>query len=503
MGKKRIILFIVSCAVPLVGTAQDDFDAFKKQMDSSFDTFKTERNNEYEAFRKRINDEYADMLEKTWKEFNAFSKIEVPEDKVKPIPPVVYPKEDEKKKLPKPKPLPYDDVIPVPKPEPQPEPVAPIEESPKPVTPIVPKVSFSFYGTLINIRFDTSMKNNLAIINERNISKAWKDMSTENYTNLIHDCLQIRKERHLCDWAYLEMLRCMSEKLYGKGTNAATLLMAYVYCQSGYKMRLARGGNEKLYMLYASKHIIYDKNYYSVDGIKFYVYGDAPKQIYICEISFPKEKAMSLYIPNEQLLERKVSSVKTRRSARYSDVKTSMSSNLNLMDFYATYPTSMIGENFVSRWAMYANTPMSEYVEKQIYPSLRTAIKGCSQIVAANKLLNYVQTGFVYEYDDKVWGHDRAFFAEESLYYPYCDCEDRSILFSRLVRDLLGLKCILIYYPGHLASAIEFTEGHVSGDYILLNNRKFVVSDPTYINAPVGTTMPGMDNKAAKVILLE
>jgi len=105
--------------------------------------------------------------------------------------------------------------------------------------------------------------------------------------------------------------------------------------------------------------------------------------------------------------------------------------------------------------------------------------------------------------DDKVWGHDRAFFAEESLFYPYCDCEDRSILFTRLVRDLLGLDCILIYYPGHLASAVHFTEREVNGDYIILNNIKYIVSDATYIGAPVGRTMPGMNNEKAKVILLE
>ena len=118
------------------------------------------------------------------------------------------------------------------------------------------------------------------------------------------------------------------------------------------------------------------------------------------------------------------------------------------------------------------------------------------------RLLNWVQTSLVYEYDDKVWGHDRAFFAEESLFYPYADCEDRSILISRLVRDLLGLKTILIYYPGHLAMAVGFTED-VKGDYILLNGHKFVVCDPTYIGARVGETMPKMDNATAKVILLE
>ena len=133
---------------------------------------------------------------------------------------------------------------------------------------------------------------------------------------------------------------------------------------------------------------------------------------------------------------------------------------------------------------------------------MKAQLKGLSQEQAVGKLLNWVQTGFVYEYDDKVWGHDRAFFAEETLYYPYCDCEDRSILLTRLVRDLLGLKCILVYYPGHLASAVAFDD-HVSGDYILLQGKRFVIADATYIDAPVGMTMTGMDNQTAKVILLE
>ena len=59
-----------------------------------------------------------------------------------------------------------------------------------------------------------------------------------------------------------------------------------------------------------------------------------------------------------------------------------------------------------------------------------------------------------------------------------------------------------MYYPGHLATAVCFTE-QVTGDYVALNNRKYIICDPTYIGAPVGLTMPGMDNQKAKVILLD
>jgi hypothetical protein len=179
-----------------------------------------------------------------------------------------------------------------------------------------------------------------------------------------------------------------------------------------------------------------------------------------------------------------------------------ISENQNLLSFFNSYPTSEVGGNFMTRWAMYANTPICQEAQKKLYPQLRSFINGRSQLEAVERLLNWVQTAFVYEYDDKVWGGDRAFFPDETLYYPYCDCEDRSILFTRLVRDLLGLKCILIYYPGHLASAVSFTE-HVSGDYIQINGSRFVVCDPTYIGASVGHTMPDMDNATAKVIVLQ
>lgn len=505
--KSTITLFIVtiSCAfIPSVMKAQNNFDTFKKQMDSSFDNYRKSKENEFENFRRKINKEYAEMLEKAWKEFNAIAKIRVPEDKIKPVPPVTYPKRDiDNKPKTDPKPIPFDNVVPVPNPTPQPQPVTPIEDTPKPVNPIISKITFSFFGTQGEVRFDDSMRKILTDVDERNVSRAWKEMSTDNYTQLIYDCLQIRKQKNLCDWAYLEMLHTLSEKIYGKGANSATLLMAYIYCQSGYKMRLGRDNNRKLYMLYASDHLIYDINYYTLNGVRFYPYGAQTNQIFISDISFPNESTMSLLVSQEQKLSVKESTVKVRQSQRYPEVRTSMATNLNLINFYNSYPTSMIGENLVSRWALYANTPMSDGVKQQIYPSLKKAINGCSQLTAVNKILNYVQTGFTYEYDDKVWGHDRAFFAEESLYYPYCDCEDRSILFTRLVRDLLGLKCILIYYPGHLASAVEFTKDNVVGDYISLNNRKFIIADPTYIGAPVGETMPKMDNKTAKVILLE
>ena len=189
-------------------------------------------------------------------------------------------------------------------------------------------------------------------------------------------------------------------------------------------------------------------------------------------------------------------------SRRYPDFSFSVRLNKNLINFYDTYPTSTLNHDFMTRWAMYANAPMAEEVTKDLYPQMKAKLKGLSNLEAMERLLNWVQTGFVYKYDNEVWGDDRAFFGEETLFYPYCGCEDRSILLSHLVRELLGLDTVLIYYPGHLAMAVDLAEAS-DGDYVQLDGRRFTVCDPTYIGARVGKTMPNMDNSQAKLILLE
>ena len=70
------------------------------------------------------------------------------------------------------------------------------------------------------------------------------------------------------------------------------------------------------------------------------------------------------------------------------------------------------------------------------------------------------------------------------------------------MRDLLGLDVALIYYPGHLATAVCF-DGEVKGDAMTVDGRRFTVCDPTYIGAPVGAQMPGLDCVKAQALVLD
>jgi len=105
-------------------------------------------------------------------------------------------------------------------------------------------------------------------------------------------------------------------------------------------------------------------------------------------------------------------------------------------------------------------------------------------------LLAFVQQSFAYKTDNEQFGREKYFFVEESLHFPYNDCEDRSVMFSWLVRELVGLKVIGLLYPGHMTTAVALK--HVKPEFSTVTYRgnQYVIADPTYIGATLGVPMP-------------
>lgn len=516
----------------------DDFEKARREMQAmkdEYDDFKQKVTEEYYNFQKAANEEYAKFMKDAWKTFD--KEPPIPQPVRQEVKPLRLPKNQRGKTI-KGKPIKIDQVIAPTLPEPQPVPIDPIalvdveklkiekqDLDPVKMQPILSDpiknnpfkqnlvvsplkvapqhfegLQFTFFGTKLRVRFDKKDRFRLPNISEDAITDGWIDLANKGFNNTVLDCLSLRDELKLSDWGYLLLLEAVGEAAFGK-SNESTLFTAYLFCQSGYQMRLAKSSN-RLYFLFGSRHKIFNVSFFTLNGEKFYPRNCDEDALSICALPYPAEQALSLVVPDEPVFDDDPSQPRTISSEEYPDIKVNVSVNKNLINFFNGYPTSEIGGSTMSRWAMYANTPLAEEVRKQLYPVLKEKIKGKTQKEAVNRLLNFVQTGLVYEYDDKVWGGDRVFFAEESLYYPYADCEDRSILFTRLVRDLVGLKTVLIYYPGHLAAAVHFT-APVDGDYLVVDGDRFTIADPTYIGAPVGMTMPNMDNQSAQAIVLQ
>lgn len=463
-----------------------DAQSFKEQ----YEQFKKQSLEKYQSFREECNRKYVDFLNNSWKQYNGQAPLPRPNDET-PVPPRPFVKKEDKPVV-EVKPIAINPVRPVP----QPEPVEPVKEVP------VPEPNYftvDYLGLKHKVRLPDRANLKLFDTQPKSIARAWERLSDGCLDNAIHDCLEIRNRLNLCDWAYLQFLKELATR-FCNDTNGATFLTAYLYCQSGYQMRLGVDDN-KLILLFGSPHQIFDKPYFKIEGANFYPLDVVPRSISICDAPFEGEKPLSLIINQPLCVSENLSPRRNIAADAPGGLAAGSRVPTALIDFFNSYPSSMLANNQMTRWAIYAATPLNSATKDNLYPELKS-ISELPQLQAVEKLLNWVQTGFVYELDDKVWGHDRAFFAEETLYYPYCDCEDRSILFSRLVRDLVGLDVALIYYPGHLATAVCFND-EVNGDKMVIDGRTFVVCDPTYIGAPVGEQMPGLDYNNVQAIVLD
>ena len=556
---KKIMLFMLLATGYTTASAQitqkdkDDFfgkedkeDFFGKGTKEDFfgkndPGFAAERNKMYEnynKFRKEILDDYSNYVRKAWKDYKANPAVAAPKDEL--VKPMVAPgseertaswftkifgknKSDAEKNKTKekttvkpavqtPAVVKVDEVI-------KPEPFIPQAQPQVPAEPREEKandyMSFTVFGTECKVRIGDNCRYKLADVSSNTVADAIKTVFPgQQFENMLYDCLQERKRHEFSDWAYYQMLQALTSQFYGKDSNEGVLVQAFLYSQSGYKMRLAHT-NDRLYMLAATRHFIFNKQFFVLDGENYFLLSDDTiGQLGICEAAFPKESSLSLQITASQLFADAPTMQRTITSRYNGDFSFTITSNKNYLDFYQTYPSSTVNSNFMTRWAMYANTPLESGIKDQLYPPMKAKLQGLSQKDALQQLLWWmhgeidlegkIQNAdcFLYNYDESVWGCDRNFFGEETLFYPYCDCEDRSILLSHLVRDLLNLDVVLIHYPGHLAMAVNFTEP-VQGDYVTVEGRKFTVCDPTYVGGSVGETMTGCEDQPITAILLK
>ncbi len=494
---RRIISCFIILSIGLLSAYSQNYDGYLSDALDEYNVYKKDALTEYEKYRAEANAEFAQYMREAWEKTNQEQPIQ-PIRIVPYVPPAVFPDFDELD-FSGDNEIPFADDFIFDWDDEKPLLIPLIEPVRNPESKIIRTY---LYGTACELHLGAQEKIRMKSSSEKDAADMWEELSSSDYDELLYDCLAIRSEKNLCDWAYYRLIQSVSQTIYGY-SNEAVVMTAFLMNQSGYRTRLSRDGNGMMHLLLAFDDDIFNTIYYTINGVHYYLTDKSdPESLYIFKHEFPQERALSLSITKEILLDKDFTSVIHLKSRRYPQLDAELVFNKNLLDLYSDYPHPYKRGNKYSSWAFYAGTELSMQIKEMLYPVLIRCIAGKTQEEAANMLINFVQTAFSYKTDDDYWGYERSFFPEETLFYPFSDCEDRAILFTRLIRDLLGLNAILLYYPGHIAAAVEFSED-IPGDYLILDNgRRFLVCDPTYINATIGMTMPGMDNASAVVIRL-
>lgn len=505
----RIQLLLALSLLVLPGLAQVDkaFEAEKRALEKELTEFQGENQKEFDQYVDEIDKEFSTYLREAWKEFNLFAGMKpdtAPKPKVlpkfDPIKPKTEPPRPKEEGIEKIKPGGISREIEI---KPGNGSNAPVMV-PLPNIPVVmrseqedapSKPSFlDFYGTPVDLTYDPNLAGTLPDeIHNTTIAAFWDRVNKTNYVGLIKQLNDLKTKMNLNDWGYYQLVRKTAEKIGGT-QNYSRLLTWFLLTKSGYRTRVSYAENN-ICLMFPSTNNIYGIRYFMIDNIKFYAPDFNHNQIFTFEKDFPgasKVFDLNIYDPLQ------IGDATDARTIKFNfkgkDYSFPIHYNLNSINFYKEFPLSEITVEF--------DASVSDVARTSLIKALQPQIQGLSAADGVDFLLSFVQNGFAYKTDqDQFNGEEKFFFPEEDFYYPYSDCDDRAVLFAYLVQELLGLEVIGIAYPGHIATAVKFPEEE-AGDYVVYKGEKYTIADPTYIGAPFGLTMPGMDNKKAEIIEL-
>ena len=424
MKKLIIITQLLMLALALPVQAQN------KNFRKDFEDFKNKARKEYSDFRKKALAEYAQFVREAWEEFGAEPPVDIPkEEKVEPMVTPEFeeetaswfsklfgfgkkdPQEEAAKKAKKEAReaekrakkeakrkqrektndnLAIQQVVKAP---------APAPKQPQPLSEVVPVpekandyMAFEVFGTPCKVRIGNNCHVRLTGLSGDEVADAITEFTKPQFDNLLYDCLQERKKHQFSDWAYYQMLLALTDKFYGKHTNEGTLVMGFLYSQSGYKMRFAHD-NSKLYIIVASQYNIFKKSFFYVDNECYYLLENVAddSKMSVCKAKFPKESPLSLQITAVQDFNYNPVSERTITSPKNPDFSFTIKPNKNYIDFFDTYPSSYTDNNFMTRWAMYANTPLDKNITSQLYPQMEQKLSGMSPLEKVQQLDWWVQ----------------------------------------------------------------------------------------------------------------
>ncbi len=479
--RSLLLIIIVFFLAGSLLYAQDDFESWKKK-----DMAK------YQEFLEAEDRAFVEFLKKDWEDFQTSLGIKIdPEPKPKQMPTA---KEKDKPKPPPMEELDKVDDVPVPEKKPKPKP------KPKPVVQkkkdIVP---FRFYGSGLEVNYKKDFNLNLGNpLNNDAMSNVWQTMAASEHKPLLDQLGSLKRQMKLNDWGYLVLVHNLAQKLFPNNNDKQNLFMWFVMVKSGYEAKVAYRGNE-VFLLIPNINMLYDNSYITLDNKKYFFasFGgpfNLQGKIYTYHGNYEgANKMMSMKLVETPSIKNKYSDKTLRFSFEGKNYNIPVRYDNDVVDFFKDHPQT--------DYTVYFTAPVSEQASYTLLNALKPHVRGKTELEAVNFVLRFVQTAFEYKTDDQNFGKEKPLMPEETLHYTYSDCEDRSILFSYLVKNLLRMDVIGLDYPGHVATAVRFSD-NLSGDTITFNGKKYIVCDPTYINANAGMAMPMYKNVDPEIIKL-
>lgn len=487
----------------------------------TFEEWKRQQQDEFQAYKDKFDEEFIKMLKATWEEvgINTGSKfyenekpVELP--KFVPPPPPAPPRPDIENDAP------VDEVIeeritidldleidinPLNLPPPPPA-ISHEEEATLFEGLAVDALSISYFSNQIPFTYPEMIKSKLnprdfrnGQIDNNKMAEFWEVVSSVNHTDFVEYTVDLREQLALNDWGYILLINGISKSIFGEqNSNLVRMMNWFLLTKAGYQNRVGYD-QDGVYNLFTVSNSIFNTKYYTLDGNKFFPINfneeyQTPTSIFTYQ-GVHEAQVRKLDLTIEQYPEFVNSTNAYTRMLDFEfdgeSYSIPVTVNRDIVSYFEYYPLTDL--------PIFFTASLSPLTYQQLATSLEPILESMTELEAVNFLLRLVQTSFDYKTDQDQFDREKYMMPDEIFFYQYSDCDDRSIFFATLVRDILGLEVVGLRYSRHLAVAVNFTRP-VEGDYHMSDGKKFVVADPTYINAPVGLTMSSYINERPIIV---
>lgn len=320
-----------------------------------------------------------------------------------------------------------------------------------------------------------------------------KTSSSPSIALMVSELLALKQKLRLNDWGYYKLIEnCASEMELDPSDK--TMLVWIILIKSGYNAKIGFKA-EAVYLLLPFHEELYNNYFIEINGQEYYLPSDNVRETEIRQLTvhkadYPGNSIFSLKIVQLPDLGDRI----VQRYLVFRGTTLPVNANERLINFDKDYP--------ICEMEVYFSSPLSENVMSSLEKYFNPIFSGMTDKEKVAVLLEFIQKAFPYQSDKDQFAREKYFFPDELFFYPYSDCEDRAILFSRLVRHFTNLNCIALDYPNHVNTAVNFQE-ETKGSFITVKGTKYIVCDPTYINAPIGYLPDEFRGMTPKVITFD
>lgn len=342
-------------------------------------------------------------------------------------------------------------------------------------------------------------------ISHSSIEAFYSTLSQLPVNEFVSNLLAYKQEKQLDDWLFYQLIRTAAESISPKKENyhRYTLYKWFLLNQTGYSA-VTRLRNDTLLLYVQSNENVYDipSMLYNQEQFICLNYHDYGSNIDFKQGRFQDIKVVTKNIttkgfsykinrmPDFNPESYEVKPIQFAYGQRNYEFKVKVNKSINKL--FNNYPSV--------EYSMQFSAPLSNATYQSLIPALKQTVAKMNQKKGVDYLMHLTRSSFAFENDATLYGKDKRFSPEQTLFSEYSDCEDRAAFFFYLVKEIYNLPMIVLSYPQHVTVAIQFDTPQ--GNPIVYKGNQYWVCEPTpqLKNLKIGQCIPSLKKEAFEVV---